>query len=506
MTSNIRKLLKGVKTLAITDKQFGDTGKGKFVDFFAGWADIIARGTGGANAGHTVDIKGKKHIFHLLPSGTIRGNEGKINVLGTGMVLDPKVLCEEIAILEQEKIRTTGIHISHNAKLVLPHHILVDRLREHSGGNIGTTGRGIGPAYEDHYRRIGLVMNDLLNPGDFIEKVHKNIQAHRREVESYGRKLVKIVRGNMETLCALKGRDPMDSDGVRNLILTDYAPQLTSFIYDTDGLMKKWLGKKNILLEAAQGDLLSIDHGTYPFVTSSDCTVEGLAKGVGIPVDAINMTLGVVKAFYMTRVGGGPFPTELGGETGEKWARKNSKESEATSNGHVGVDYLIGDIEELLQGIAIRMAGDEYGATTKRCRRIGWLDLALLKHTTSLTSSSKRNGSNVILTKLDVLNDCEVIKICIGYRYQGPTHVVARKIFTATPELLACTVMDEKILSYCEPVYKEFPGWLSDISKMRSRKELPKKLLNIIHFVSKVAKVNVKIISVGPERDQTIFL
>ncbi|MBI4065908.1 adenylosuccinate synthetase, partial [Candidatus Kaiserbacteria bacterium] len=278
------RLLNGVSTLAIVCTQWGDTGKGKFVDYFAEWADIIARGTGGANAGHTIVISGKTYVFHLIPSGILYDSAGKVNVIGNGVACDPRILIEELEVLTQEDMSFNNLSIAYNARLVLPQHILMDRLRESSrdGSRIGTTGRGIGPAYVDHYARVGLTVNDMLNVDSLRRKLERNLTEKRKLLACADPLLVRQIMDHPQlgSGAFYHSSKFFDDDAIVEQYRM-YGETLRLLIRDTDQMLQDAVGKKRVLLEGAQGNLLSIDYGTYPFVTASDCSVQGLARGVG---------------------------------------------------------------------------------------------------------------------------------------------------------------------------------------------------------------------------------
>ena len=501
MNNRYGKLLNNVLTLAIVCNQWGDTGKGKFVDLFAEWADIIARGTGGANAGHTIRINGKEYIFHLVPSGILWDSDGKINIIGSGVAFDPKIAIEELAILKKEGKSYDKLQISLNAHLVLPQHLVMDRVKESDSdtGKIGTTGRGIGPLYVDHYDRIGLVVNDLLNKDIFAKKLKRNLAGKIKQLHLSDPNIVeKVMRHeHLENGIFYHPNEVFDVDAIIERYLK-YGKELREMISDTEEFMRTSVNKnQKILLEGAQGLLLSVDYGTYPYVTSSDCSVSGLAKGVGISEKNIDLTLGIVKAFYMTRVGEGAFPTEIGGEESAEWCgRKDIAEEVEKIKFQQGT---VNSKDEFSQGVHIRMAGNEYGATTGRPRRVGWLDLPLLRY------AIKHNGPDVILTKLDVLSECETIKICLTHRYEGPNYSIGFKTFNTGSASWIATPNDE-ILRHCFPIYQTFPGWERDIRGVTDFSCLPKKFKNILDYIAKKAGVNVKILSVGPDRNETIFM
>lgn len=493
---SITSLLNDRKTVAIVGGQFGDEGKGKFGDVFAEWADVIARGTGGANAGHTIVINGKKYIFHLIPSGILHDKDGKKNIIGSGTAFDPGVVCEELDLLKKENASYNNLWMSMNAHLVLPQHLVMDRVLEQCDGKIGTTGRGIGPVYMDHVARMGLRLNDLLNKDDFVRKFRKNLRDKVRFLRTFDPEKVMEIMGHphLGSGAYWDSHTFFNEEAIIEKYL-EYGRRLEPMICDSDKLLSQWVGKSRIVLEGAQANLLSIDYGTYPFVTSSDCTVRGLAKGVGIPERAVDYTLSVVKAFYMTRVGEGPFPTEFGGDHSARWCATKgiNKKSELENYPSVTVN----DKNEFRQGVAIRMAGGEYGATTGRPRRTGWLDVPLLRYCRHL------GCSDIIFTKLDVLSNCKEIKICFGYDYDGPPYRLGNKVVKSGYQMLTAV---PALLPHCIPRYVSFPGWCKPISDVRTFADLPVELKNILDFVSKQGEVTPRIISVGADREQTIVI
>lgn len=422
---SLEQLVKEYQVIAIICNQWGDTGKGKFVDYFAEhWADVIARGTGGNNAGHTVIINGKKRIFHLLPSGII--HEDKINVLGNGMVIDIGALGGELDELDHEGIKYHNLMVSEDAHVVMPYHIDKDKAK-HSGqgnGGIGSTGRGIGPCYTDKIERShGIMVRDLFNKDVLRRKLQKAKKEDFPDI-------------NIDDVISK---------------LQPHADRIRPFVRDTVTEMHRFVKEgKKILLEGAQGVLLSVEYGTYPYVTSSDCSLNGTAAGVGIPASIVH-ALGIVKFPYMTRVGAGPFPTEFGGKESEEYCakgiehdiffeakkhlwmdldldtiRKLQKENDLAelakyekqvenyiSSHHSKVRDLMNSIDPFLQGVGVRMAGGEYGATTKRPRRTGWTDLVSLKRAVGV------NGPDLILTKADVLSGADDIQLCTHYTHSG---------------------------------------------------------------------------------------
>lgn len=492
-----QQILLNVKTVAVTDLQWGDTGKGKIVDHLAAWADIIARGTGGANSGHTIFENGVASIFHLIPCGILYDAEGKVNIIGSGVAVDPRVVAQELEMLRQRKLSCNHLQISLNAKLTLPTHVVRDRLAEskEGSGKIGTTGRGIGPTFGDHALRVGLTVNDLLNPDILSAKVRGNVVFASRFVNSYDPELVKqtMAHSHLGSGLFYDAEKTFNVDAIVDQYLV-YGRILCPFIKDTDSLIQASVGVKKILLEGAQGGLLDIDYGTRPFVTSSNCTVDGLAKGVGLNRSHVDLSLGVMKGFYMTRVGEGPFPTELGGSQSADWCRNATREKEARDCASVN------SLTEFLQGIGLRKAGNEYGATTGRPRRTGWLDLPLLRH------AMLWNGKeDVVLTKLDVLNECEQIQVCTHYQYMGPPYHFGDRLLSSG-DYLSVAIPAAEVLEHCKPVYRAFPGWKKSLKGIASFQYLPEELRTILDFVIVETGVNPRMISVGPDREETIFV
>jgi adenylosuccinate synthase len=415
--------------------QWGDEGKGKIVDCLSEKADVVARYQGGHNAGHTVVINNEKFILHLIPSGILY--KGKKCLIGNGVVIDPAALIEEIKGLEARGVEISGnLFISKNAHVIMPYHIALDRESEKLRGakSIGTTGRGIGPAYCDKIGRTGIRMADLLYPSIFREKV----KSHLFHVNFLLENLYKA--GTFST------------DDIYHEYM-GYAQKLSSYIADTDIIINKTISAKgNVLFEGAQGTLLDIDHGTYPFVTSSNAIAGGACTGLGVGPTKISRVLGVVKA-YTTRVGSGPFPTEI--------------------------KDTLGDI--------LREKGGEYGATTGRPRRCGWLDVVILKH------SARINGTTgIAVTKLDILDSLDSIKICTAYRHEG-------KIYNEFPK-------EMHVFAECEPVYEEIKGWDTSTLGVRDFNKLPKAAKAYLKTIEKMLGVKVHIISTGQRRDELIAL
>ncbi len=492
--------------LSVNCLQFGDTGKGKFVDLLARLANIIVRCTGGDNAGHTVICKGQEKVFHLIPSGIIHDVDGKINIIATGAVIYPKTLIDEVKTLQASGIPCKNLRISLKAKLIMPYHIVLDRISEAKAGSskIGTTGKGIGPTYEYHVARRGLIMNDLLNPEVFKRKLKKAVEHAKKVLASYDPSLVKeiMVHEHLEFGAYYQEQNLFDLDAIAEKYLA-YGDFLSPYILDTDKFLQESVGKKRILLEGAQGYLLSVDNGTYPYVTSSDCSHTGLLKGAGLENYQVDAAFGIIKGFYMTRVGGGPFPTEMGGEESDKWCNGGVATRQLELEKYPNAD--INDEDPMNQGVALRRVANEYGATTGRPRRTGWLDLPLLRY-------SLRSGANeIIMTKLDVLTGIEKIKICYAYEYQPatlyPVYQFGNKLLSSGV-ILYEAIIDPEVLQYCKPLYREFPGWTEDISKVRDVKSLPQNLIDILKYIfwENNLNCNLRIISVGPAPDDTIFV
>lgn len=423
-------------SLAIVGAQWGDEGKGKIVDFLAGKAKTIARFNGGANAGHTVVVNRKTYKLHLLPSGAIRKNATLI--LGNGMVLDPEILISEIKLLKKEN-PTVKIYISDKAHVVMPYHKLLDVGKEKrlKAAKIGTTARGIGPTYMDKARRSeALRVYDLVN-GNLQDKLEFILKNKNHELSDFG---TKVGNGDLGQL-------------FNDLVMA--GKFLKPYVCDTSAMINELLDAGSLLIfEGAQGTLLDIDHGTFPYVTASNATVGGVCTGLGISPKRIDEIIGVFKA-YTTRVGEGPFPTELLDKTGNR----------------------------------IREGGKEYGTTTGRPRRCGWLDLPIVPY------SARINGfTQLAITKLDVLTGIEKIKVCIGYK-KGK---VNGQLFTPN--------IDE--LVKLKPVYKEFDGWESFPSRAQIRRggkrALPKNSRKYLKFIEDYLSVPIKIISYGPDRKDTI--
>jgi adenylosuccinate synthase len=423
-----------VGNTVIIGTQWGDEGKGKVVDLLSEHAQYVVRFQGGNNAGHTMVVNGKKIISHLIPSGII---QQKKCFIGNGVVVDPFVLLEEIYYLTKNNIDASPdmLKISDRAHIIMPYHKRLDAARELKKGDekIGTTGRGIGPCYEDKATRRGIRFADLLDTDLLKQKIETILEEKNFYLEKYH---------NAETL---------DATGVIDQIL-NIKDKLIPYIADVSVILFNGIQEdKKVLFEGAQGTHLDIEHGTYPFVTSSNVVSGNAACGSGVGPTNLNEIIGICKA-YTTRVGAGPFPTELFDETGDK----------------------------------IQKTGAEFGATTGRKRRCGWLDMVVLKNAARLNSLT-----GIALTKLDVLDDIKEIKICTGYEYNGKT-------INNFPAQIS-------ILENCKPAYETHPGWKEDITDIRSYDDLPENAKNYIARIEELSNVKVKIVSVGPGREATII-
>lgn len=421
-----------MSTVVIVGAQWGDEGKGKVIDYLAKEADVVVRGQGGNNAGHTVVVGDQKYALHLIPSGIL--NENTINVIGNGVVFDPQGFIKEIEGLKAKGVSTDSIKVSDRAHVVFPYHREIDRLAEEARGAdmIGTTKKGIGPSYMDKVERSGIRVCDFVD-----EEVFESI--FRKQIEAKNKIIVSIYGG-----------EPLDADAMV-AEYKEYAKFVKPFVTDTSVVVYDALKEgKKVLLEGAQGTLLDLDYGTYPYVTSSHPTAGGFTIGSGIGPNQIGEVVGITKA-YTTRVGKGPFVTELDNEIGDR----------------------------------IRIAGNEFGTTTGRPRRCGWLDTVIVKY------SARVNGMTCIaLMLLDVLTGFETVKICKGYRY-GDVEI---EHFPASLN----------VLGKCEPIYEELPGWTEDLSDCTTFESLPANARAYVERIEALTGVPVKIISVGPKRTQTI--
>ncbi len=422
--------------IVVIGAQWGDEGKGRIVDLISEKVDIIVRYQGGNNAGHTIVIGDEKVILHHLPSGILR--QDKLSVIGNGVVVDPKVLLQEINELNSAGYSADekNLKISDRAHVIMPYHREIDLARESMNGKakIGTTGRGIGPVYEDKAARRGIKFADLIDPD--------SLSARLKEVfEERNAYLTKVLGGN-----------PLNFEEILEEY-AEYGRELKRFSCDVSTLLNESISKgQNILFEGAQGALLDIDFGTYPYVTSSSAGSGGASTGSGVGPTKIDTVLGIAKA-YTTRVGEGPFPTEISGELGEK----------------------------------LRQAGGEFGATTGRSRRCGWFDAFALKY------AAQTNGiSWLALTKLDVLSGFEKIHICVGYRYKG--------------EQLSSFPSNNQVLKDIEPIYEEMAGWKEDISEAKDISEFPIQARKYLEKLEETTGVPIYTVSLGPSREKIIFL
>jgi adenylosuccinate synthase len=424
--------LKPGKTAVVVGAQWGDEGKGKIVDVLSERFKVVARYSGGHNAGHTVTIHGQKFILQLIPCGVLR--EGCRGVIGNGVVLDPFAFMREVDALRAQGVKVDGnLFVSNRAHVILPYHRMIELAAENAPGRvkIGTTSRGIGPTYEDKMARSGLRVQDLLDK----ELLKKHIENACREKNT-------IVH-------ALFNAEPLDPDKMY-AEYAQIADRVAPFVADTAQLLNKAIASgEPVMFEGAQGTMLDIDHGTYPFVTSSSATSGGAVTGTGVPPTSISTVIGVTKA-YCTRVGEGPFPTELHDELGE----------------------------------AIRKKGNEFGAVTGRPRRTGWIDLPLLRY------SNMINGTSwLVVTKLDVLDELAEIPVCVGYKIDG----------RATEEIPAQAASFDKI----EPIYTRMPGWNTSTFGIDSYDKLPQKAKEYLTFLEKETAAKIGIVSTGPDREQT---
>lgn len=423
-----------MSAVVVIGTQWGDEGKGKIVDNLAEKADVVVRYQGGNNAGHTVVVNGNEFKLHLLPSGILY--PGKKCVVGNGVVIDPAVMIKELKGMQAKGIDTSGLRISNRAHVIMPYHRLLDEVEEDYRGEhkIGTTKRGIGPCYMDKNARSGIRMVDLLDEEEFSAKLERNLEAKNHLLQ------------------AVYGVEGFDYESVRKEYL-GYAEELRPYVTDTVVVLSEAIdaGEK-VLFEGAQATLLDLDHGTYPYVTSSHPIAGGACIGAGVGPSKISKVVGVVKA-YTTRVGEGPFPTELHDEIGNQ----------------------------------IRERGHEYGTTTGRPRRCGWLDACVVRY------AGLVSGLNYLaITRLDILDGLKTLKLCVGYQYKGERI----KEFPASL----------KVLAQVEPIYEEMPGWEEDTSKIRSYSDLPANARRYIERLSEVSGVEIGIVSVGPGREQTIIL
>lgn len=418
-------------SVVVVGTQWGDEGKGKITDFLSEHAEVIARYQGGNNAGHTIIFGGETYKLHLIPSGIFY--KDKISVIGNGMVVDPKALVKELKALHERGVTTENLRISNRAHVLLPYHIKQDEVEETRRGanKIGTTGKGIGPAYMDKAARVGIRMADLLDHVVFEEKLRMNLKEKNRLFEKFYETEGFTVEEIMEEYYA-------------------YGQEIAKYVTDTSKVLNDAIDAgRRVLFEGAQGVMLDIDQGTYPFVTSSNPVAGGVTIGAGVGPTTIQHVIGVCKA-YTSRVGDGPFPTELFDEVGQQ----------------------------------IREVGKEYGTTTGRPRRIGWFDSVVVRHARRVSGLT-----DLTVNSIDVLTGLETVKICTAYRYQG-------ELITEYPANL-------RMLAECEPVYEELPGWSEDVTKCKSLDELPANARHYLERIAQLTGVQISIFSVGPDRNQT---
>ncbi|NIS74724.1 MAG: adenylosuccinate synthase [Deltaproteobacteria bacterium] len=424
-----------MKSVVVLGAQWGDEGKGKVVDIYSEFADIIVRFQGGNNAGHTLVIGGEKFIFHLIPSGILHLN--KKCVIGNGVVVDPGVLLQEKARLKERGILDddSRLLLSHIANIIMPYHIALDTAKEEKLGTrkLGTTARGIGPCYADKMARVGIRVCDLLKPAIFLDKLQNALDLHNFVLTGY------------------YGQPPLDLEQVYEEYLK-YGELLKPHVVDTSLFLDREIKKgAKVLFEGAQGAMLDVDHGTYPFVTSSNTVVGAIATGAGVSVKMREVVIGVVKA-YTTRVGGGPFPTELFDEDGQ----------------------------------FIRDAGNEYGSTTGRPRRCAWFDAMVVNYAARIN-----NFDGLALTKIDVLTGLPNLKICVGYELDG------QPLEDLTPEI--------DLLERVKPVYEELEGWTDDISGAKKFSDLSKAAQRYVRRIEDLTGIPIVMVSVGPDRNSTII-
>lgn len=423
-----------MSAVVIVGSQWGDEGKGKMTDYLSQDASVIVRYQGGNNAGHTIVFDGETYKLHLIPSGIFFSD--KLSVIGNGVVVNPKALIEELTYLEDKGVNPSGLRISSRSHVTLPYHILLDECQEKSKGKlkVGTTNKGIGPTYMDKAARVGIRIADLLDKDIFAEKLKLNLEEKNQLFE----KIYNV--------------EPLKFDDIFEEFY-GYGQQIKQYVTDTSVLVNDALDNgENVLFEGAQGVMLDIDHGTYPYVTSSNPIAGGVTTGVGIGPNKIETILGISKA-YSTRVGDGPFPTELTDEVG---------------------DY-------------IRETGHEYGTVTKRPRRIGWFDSVAMRHARRVSGLTCLS-----LNLLDVLTSLETIKICTAYKIDG-------KEVDYYPASLT-------ELAKCEPVYEELPGWNEDITGITDFEKLPVNAQNYLNRLTELTGIPLATISVGPDRLQTLIL
>ncbi len=421
-------------SVVVVGTQWGDEGKGKITDFLSKQADIIARFSGGDNAGHTIQFEGETYKLHLIPSGIFYAD--KRSVMGNGMVINPESLVKELKGLQERGVDTSNLRISNRAHVILPYHIHQDKVDEASRGDakIGTTCKGIGPCYTDKVQRIGIRIADLLDKEVFEEKLRTNLELKNRLFTKFYE-----VEG-------------LAFDDIFEKFYA-YGQEIAPYVTDTSKILNDVMDEGGkVLFEGAQGVLLDVDHGTYPYVTSSNPVAGGVTTGTGVGPASINRVIGVSKA-YTSRVGDGPFPTELFDEVGNQ----------------------------------IREVGREYGTTTGRPRRVGWFDTVVVRHSRRVSGIT-----DLALNSIDVLSGLDTVKICVAYDYNGER-------ITEYPANL-------HIIEQCKPIYEELPGWDEDITGVRRLEDLPENARKYVERVSELTGIRIATFSVGPDRDQTNVL
>ncbi|HFI0464224.1 TPA: adenylosuccinate synthase [Streptococcus suis] len=424
-----------MSSVVVVGTQWGDEGKGKITDFLSENAEVVARYQGGDNAGHTIKFDGKTYKLHLIPSGIFAQN--KIAIIGNGVVVNPKSLVEELAYLQREGVSTDNLRISSRAHVILPYHIELDKAQEAAKGDnkIGTTNKGIGPAYMDKSARVGIRIADLLDKEIFEERLRINLAEKNNIIE-------KLYGGQ-----ALAFEDIFEE-------YYGYGQEIKKYVTDTSVILNDAIDQgKRVLFEGAQGVMLDIDQGTYPYVTSSNPVAGGVTIGSGVGPSKINTVIGVCKA-YTSRVGDGPFPTEL--------------------------------FDEI--GATIREVGREYGTTTGRPRRIGWFDSVVMRHSRRVSGIT-----HLSLNSIDVLTGLENIKICTAYR-------------TSSGETIEYYPASLKLLADCQPIYETLPGWTEDITQCQRFEDLPLNAQNYVRRITELVGVKLATLSVGPDRSQTMIL
>ncbi|GEK31233.1 adenylosuccinate synthetase [Kurthia zopfii] len=421
-------------SIVVVGTQWGDEGKGKITDFLSKEADAISRYSGGDNAGHTIQFKGETYKLHLIPSGIFYSD--KTSVMGNGMVINPESLVKELKGLQDRGVDTSNLQISNRAHVILPYHVYQDKVDEASRGDkkIGTTCKGIGPCYTDKVQRMGIRIADLLDKEVFEQKLRENLEMKNRLFTKF-----------YEV-------EPLNFDDMFEQFYA-FGQEIAQYVTDTSKSLNDVIeANGKVLFEGAQGVLLDVDHGTYPYVTSSNPVAGGVTTGTGVGPSAVSRVIGVSKA-YTSRVGDGPFPTELFDEVGNQ----------------------------------IREVGREYGTTTGRPRRVGWFDSVVVRHSRRVSGIT-----DLALNSIDVLTGLETVKICVAYDYKGER-------ITEYPANL-------HIIEQCKPIYEELPGWTEDVTTIRRLEDLPENARNYVQRVSELTGIRVATFSVGPDRDQTNVL